>query len=94
MNGGGVGNGRSVFLAVTLGLLVSPPGFEPGLPRPQRGVLTTIRWRLFEDCDRGGVGEETTRNERKKLNFFFLNFGAPFFCRGGKKQRKHKNIRL
>ena len=25
---------------------MSPPGFEPGLPRPQRGVLTTIRWRL------------------------------------------------
>jgi hypothetical protein len=37
------------ILAAMLGLLVmSPPGFEPGLPRPQRGVLTTIRWRLHQ----------------------------------------------
>jgi hypothetical protein len=88
VNGGGVGNGRSVILAVTLGLLVSPPGFEPGLPRPQRGVLTTIRWRLFEDCDRGGVGEETTRNERKKLYFFFFEFLRSIFLPGREKTTK------
>ena len=26
--------------------MLSPPGFEPGLSRPQRDVLTTRRWRL------------------------------------------------
>ena len=71
MNGGGVGNGRSVFLAVTLGLLVSPPGFEPGLPRPQRGVLTTIRWRLFTDAIAVGRPGTQSDNMRERNIFFF-----------------------
>ena len=36
------------FFQYSIYLFVSPPGFEPGLPRPQRGVLTTIRWRRYQ----------------------------------------------
>ena len=73
--------------AVTLSLLVSPPGFEPGLPRPQRGVLTTIRWRLFTDAI--AVGRPGTQSDNmRERNIFFFNFPLLNFRSQGQKKGK------
>ena len=55
-----------------LDLLVSPPGFEPGLPRPQRGVLTTIRWRRYHvlaNLHASYVGFDKVRQEYIRNTF-------------------------
>ena len=70
--------------------------------RIRTGVATATTWSTnhytMATCLKIVIAVASGKKQRvmrgRNFTFFFLNFCAPFFCRGGKKQRKHKNIRL